>query len=187
LQQKRSLRTRMRQARRSLSIRQQQQAALKLKQQLNQNPSFKYAKRLALYLANDGEVNTQLAIQHAWQQGKKVYLPVLDPIRKGHLWFIEYKPDSKMRKNRFAIIEPDPKYNRRIKARFLQVVGFPLVAFDRQGNRLGMGGGFYDRTFAFCQQPGLKPKLFGLAHHCQQVDSLPTESWDVQLTGVLVS
>ncbi len=175
----------MRKARRNLSSSAQQQAAKMLACRLSQNPSFKYAKRIALYLANDGEVSTQLAIQNAWQRGQKVYLPVLDPIRKGYLWFVEYKFDSCMRKNRFGISEPDPRFNQRISPRFIQTVGLPLVAFDAEGNRLGMGGGFYDRSFEFCQQAGTKPMLFGLAHRCQQVEKLPMENWDIQLKEII--
>ena len=187
LQQKRQLRSQMRNIRRNLSTRQQNHAATRLKQLLSQNPSFKYAKRIALYLPNDGEVDTRLAIKQAWKNGQTVYLPVLDPIRKGFLWFVEYKANSQMRNNRFGIAEPDLRFNSRISPRFIQVVGLPLVAFDKQGNRLGMGGGFYDRSFEFCHQSATKPKLFGLAHQCQQVDKLPTESWDIQLAGIIAS
>ncbi len=186
LQQKRQLRMRIRNTRRNLSILEQKQAAIRLKQQLSQNPHFKYAKHIALYLPNDGEVNTQRVIEQAWKNGQRVYLPVLDPIRKGFLWFVEYKADSMMRKNRFGIAEPDPKFNKRISARFLHVVGLPLVAFDNEGNRLGMGGGFYDRSFEFCRYSSAKPKLFGLAHRCQRVEHLPTERWDIALTEIIV-
>lgn len=158
-----------------------------MQHQLSQNPSFKYAKRIALYLPNDGEVDTHLAIKQAWKRGQSVYLPVLDPVRKGFLWFIEYKTSSKMRKNRFGIYEPDARFNKRVSAKFIQAVGLPLVAFDDEGNRLGMGGGFYDRSFEFCRQQGTKPKLFGLAHQCQRVDHLPTESWDIRLSGIIVN
>jgi 5-formyltetrahydrofolate cyclo-ligase len=185
LERKRQLRRLMRRARRNLSDREQQQAAKSLSRKLSQNPHFKFAKRIALYLANDGEVDTHLAIQQAWQRGQSIYLPVLNPLRKGFLWFVEYRPDSPMRTNRFGIEEPDPKFNKRIASRFLHTVGLPLVAFDSQGNRLGMGGGFYDRSFEFCRQPGTKPKLFGLAHQCQQVETLPMESWDIQLEDIV--
>ena len=62
----------------------------------------------------------------------------------------------------------------------------PLVGFDRRGRRLGMGGGFYDRTFAFSRiRPRLAPKLIGLAHDLQRVQQLPVEPWDVPLHGVV--
>ena len=185
LQKKRLLRSQMRKARQQLSRREQQQAALRLKYRLNQTPAFKYANRIALYLPNDGEVDPRLTIELAWKEGKEVYLPVLDPLRKGHLWFIQYSPKSRMKKNRFGIEEPDLRFNKRMQAKFLEAVGLPLVSFDRHGNRLGMGGGFYDRTFEFCRTEGVKPKLFGLAHRCQEVDELPTENWDIQLSGVI--
>ena len=130
-------------------------------------------------------MNTLAAIKQAWGNGQKVYLPVLDPIRKGFLWFVEYKANSRMRNNRFGIPEPDPRFNKRSKPRFLHAIGLPLVAFDATGNRLGMGGGFYDRSFEFCRQAGTKPKLFGLAHCCQQVENLPVESWDIQLKEII--
>jgi len=64
----------------------------------------------------------------------------------------------------------------------------PLVAFDQQGERLGMGGGYYDRTFEFLRRSGLnKPKLIGLAHDFQQVDAIPTEAWDVPLTAIVTN
>jgi 5-formyltetrahydrofolate cyclo-ligase len=187
LQKKRQLRIQIRKARRSLSPIQQKQASVRLQHQLSQNPCFKYAKRIALYLSNDGEVDTQLAIKQAWKRRQTVYLPVLNPIRKGFLWFVEYKANSIMRNNRFGIAEPDPRFNHRISAKFIQAVGLPLVAFDDEGNRLGMGGGFYDRSFEFCHQRGTKPKLFGLAHQCQRVDQLPTESWDIQLAEIIAN
>jgi len=175
----------MRATRRSLTPAEQQQAALSLKKKFSLNLSLKYSKRIALYLANDGEVSTHLAIKQAWERGQQVYLPVLDPIRKGFLWFVQYQPNCRMRNNRFGIAEPDPRFNKRINPKFLNAVGLPLVAFDACGNRLGMGGGFYDRSFEFCRQASVKPKLFGLAHRCQQVKSLPVESWDIQLEEII--
>ena len=62
----------------------------------------------------------------------------------------------------------------------------PLVGFDEQGTRLGMGGGFYDRSFAFRRQRRhwTGPQLLGLAHGCQKVSQLPTAPWDIPLDGI---
>jgi len=62
----------------------------------------------------------------------------------------------------------------------------PLVAFDLTGNRLGRGGGYYDRTFAFMREKHRNhPYLLGLAYHWQQIDALPREDWDIPLAGIV--
>jgi 5-formyltetrahydrofolate cyclo-ligase len=63
----------------------------------------------------------------------------------------------------------------------------PLVGFDASGNRMGMGGGYYDRTFSFKSlKKGLRgPTLIGLAHEIQRVEELPVESWDIPLTAIV--
>ncbi|WP_159287438.1 5-formyltetrahydrofolate cyclo-ligase, partial [Klebsiella pneumoniae] len=104
--------------------------------------------RIALYLANDGELNTQPLIEWLWQQGKQVYLPVLHPFAKGHLLFLHYHTHTPMDKNRYGIAEPKLDQRLICPVRELDIIGTPLVAFDQSGQRLGMGGGYYDRTLA---------------------------------------
>jgi 5-formyltetrahydrofolate cyclo-ligase len=66
----------------------------------------------------------------------------------------------------------------------IDIIFTPLVAFDAEGNRLGMGGGFYDRTLENWQQTG-RPFPVGLAHDCQQVEMIPTEIWDIPLPALI--
>lgn len=67
----------------------------------------------------------------------------------------------------------------------LDAIFMPLVGFDREGHRLGMGGGFYDRTLAFTRHwPRAVPKLVGLGHHSQEVARLPVQPWDVSLHAI---
>ena len=87
--------------------------------------------------------------------------------------------------NKFGIAEPKPDVSAIILPGQLDIIFMPLVAFDDQGQRLGMGGGFYDRTLASLPQGCNKPLLVGLAHQCQQVDMVPAEPWDVPLPRVL--
>lgn len=182
---KSALRKKMRQRRRCLNPHQQKHAALNLCKHLGQHGSFLNSKRIALYLANDGEVSTQPLIELAWKMGKEVYLPVLHPVLKNRMWFVNYTKHSKMQKNTFKINEPNPRFNHRVPARTLGMVGLPLVAFDNRGGRLGMGGGFYDRSFAFKQRSNShSPKLIGLAHNCQEAEELPLEPWDIPLSAV---
>lgn len=192
LQQNRTqLRREMRQKRRALSAAEQKQAAHALQRQLIKMPQFLRAKRIAVYLPNDGEIDPSFLIEQVRKMGKTCYLPVLQPLVINRLWFVRYDHKSPMTHNRFGIPEPkikgfaDNKRNR-CAASDLDLVLLPLVAFDEQGGRMGMGGGFYDRTFAFTRQkPSGKPALIGLAHECQKVDVLPIASWDIPLQGVV--
>lgn len=183
--QRQSLRREMRQRRRALSFEQQQQAAEQLCKRLSHQPLFLRSQRIAFYLPNDGEIDPMPLLHLAWQQGKQCYLPVLMPDGENSLCFIRYDKHTTLIQNRFGIAEPDTKNAEQILAQDLDLVLMPLVAFDASGNRMGMGGGFYDRTFAFKQhRPGHHPYLLGLAHSCQQVDQLHSEHWDIPLHGI---
>ena len=178
------LRQHIRKTRRNLTALQQQQAAQRITQQVLSFIEQHQAQHIALYLAVDGEIATQPLIEQLWQQGKNVYLPVLHPFCQGHLLFLRYLPDTPMKANTFGIFEPHLNVQNVIPLEQLDVIFTPLVAFDKQGNRLGMGGGFYDRTLQHWQQKHFIP--IGLAHQCQQVDTLPVESWDMPLERILV-
>ena len=116
---------------------------------------------------------------------RKTYLPVLRPDKQGELWFVEFTADTPMKLNQYGIPEPDFRKNHRLPAARLDMALMPFVGFDRSGARLGMGGGFYDRTFAFKQQsPKGRPYLVVLAHACQEVESLNSANWDIPLFGV---
>ena len=178
---KQELRKLIRKKRRALTPAQRHKAGRGLTRSLHQSTQYLSANRVALYLSNDGEIDPHWAIEDLWKRGKEVYLPVLHPLRKGYLTFIRYQPETPMRRNRFGISEPDFRRGTHVPARFLSMIGLPLVAFDERGNRLGMGGGFYDRTLAFSRRPGQKPTLIGCAYAFQEIRMLPAESWDIPL------
>ena len=178
---KQELRKLIRKKRRALTPAQRHQAGRGLTRSLHHSTQYLSANRVALYLSNDGEIDPHWAIEDLWKRGKEVYLPVLHPLRKGYLTFIRYQPETPMRRNRFGISEPDFRRGTHVPARFLSMIGLPLVAFDERGNRLGMGGGFYDRTLAFSRRPGQKPALIGCAYAFQEIRMLPAESWDIPL------
>lgn len=173
--------------RRALTQPQQRQAARRLHRVLRRRPEFLRAKHIALYLPNDGEIDPRLLLETCWAMGKKTYLPVLHPIQHNRLWFVPYDRNTKLIKNIYKIDEPPVLKAPRKPAWALDMVLLPLVAFDADGNRMGMGGGYYDRTFSFkSRRKGLTgPDLVGLAHELQRVDSLPVESWDIPLSGII--
>lgn len=183
---RKALRQQIRRQRRSLSVTEQKQHAKQLCQHIRHQPWFRRAHKIALYLPNDGEISPEPLIRLCWQLGKVVYLPVLHPIHHNRLWFLPYSQSSPMRLNSYGISEPKLQCTPKTPAWALDLVFLPLVAFDTQGGRLGMGGGYYDRTFSFrLQCKGIKgPRLIGLAHELQKRQCLATEKWDVPLTGI---
>jgi 5-formyltetrahydrofolate cyclo-ligase len=175
---KRALRRTLRAQRRALSVFAQRRAAIRLAQRVTRLPWFIRARSIALYLAADGEIDPLPLMQSAWRCGKRTFLPTLQ--RGNRLAFVEFRAGAAMRANRFGILEPQGVP---VPIAALDVVCMPLVGFDRLGGRLGMGGGFYDRTFA--RSSAALPALIGLAHSFQECGQLPRASWDIPLCGVV--
>ena len=183
------LRKKIRHQRRDLEPRARTHAALQLTNHLSGHRWFKQSRDIAFYLPNDGEISLLEAIEVAWDRGKRCYLPVLSHRHTSRLWFVPFTPDSALAPNRFGILEPlHQRRDRLFKPRQLDLVLLPLVAYDHAGYRLGMGGGFYDRTFAFRhQRRGVwrKPRLLGAAYSFQAHEQLDINPWDVRLDGVV--
>ncbi|MFL1499877.1 5-formyltetrahydrofolate cyclo-ligase [Pseudomonas sp. O64] len=181
------LRRMLRKARRALTPSEQRQAAQGLYRQLAQHPLFRRAKHISLYLPTDGEIDPRLLLRAAQRRGKATYLPVLSAWPRTKMVFQRVRPGDKLLPNRFRILEPRVNANRQRQVWALDLVLLPLVGFDDGGGRLGMGGGFYDRSLAYLarRQSWRKPTLLGLAHECQKVKRLAQASWDVPLAGTI--
>lgn len=179
------LRQQIRKTRANLTALQQQQAEDSITQQALAFIEERNAQHIALYVSFDGEISTEKLTKNLWAQDKHVYLPVLHPFNPNHLLFLRYLPDTPMLKNKFGIWEPKLNVQNVLPLDELDILFTPLVAFDKEGNRLGMGGGFYDRTLQNWQNSSFI--TVGLAHQCQQVEQLPTEAWDVPLHQILVA
>lgn len=182
-QQRQAIRQAVRQRRRALTQEQQAAFAEQIARLAQAQPEVQRAERVALFLSFDGELDTRPLIDSLWQQGKAVYLPVLHPFSPGHLLFLHYDAQTPLVKNRLKILEPRLDVRRVLPPAQLDILFTPLVAFDAQGQRLGMGGGFYDRTL--CDWRAQGPYPIGLAHDCQQVEAIPTEAWDIPLPAIL--
>jgi len=173
-------------------IRQKEQGVLLL-EKLTRQTEIVNANKIAIYLANDGELNTQPFINWCFKNNISVYLPVIHPFSKGNLLFLKYTETSILIKNKYGILEPKLDVRDIITVDNLDIIFTPLVAFDVRGNRLGMGGGFYDRTLATWhvqyqqskQSKQTKLLPIGLAHDCQKVKNIPFESWDIPLPIII--
>ncbi|HGJ5856891.1 5-formyltetrahydrofolate cyclo-ligase [Arsenophonus nasoniae] len=177
------IRQTVRQYRRQLTCEQQNSAADKITHLALAHEIIRSASHLGLFLSFDGEINTNPLIKNLWAQNKKVYLPVLHPFSRYQLLFLNYRPDTLLIKNRFNIAEPTLNVMDVIPITQLDVLFVPLVAFDKQGQRLGMGGGFYDRLLSDWHKKHFYP--IGLAHDCQLVDKIPTAPWDIPLPEII--
>jgi 5-formyltetrahydrofolate cyclo-ligase len=185
-----TIRQEVRHKRKKLTAVLQQEYAVLLCEKLVEQTEDKHAKKIAIYLANDGELNTQPYINWCWKNEISVYLPVIHPFSKGNLLFIRYTETSILIKNKYGISEPKLDVRNIIPVDKLDIIFTPLVAFDPQGNRLGMGGGFYDRTLAtwylqYQKNNKTKPMPMGLAHDCQKVNTIPVKTWDIPLPKII--
>ncbi len=173
---KQELRLDLRQRRKALSKTQRQKASLQLLSQFAALPGWAQCQRVAGYFAADGEIDPEPLLQHLYESGRDTYLPVIREDRS--LLFAPWRPGDPLLANKFGIPEPLPEQPR-IAADEFDALLIPLVAWDRSGGRLGMGGGFYDRSLG-----GTKALKIGLAFTIQEVESLPREPWDVAMDFV---
>ena len=179
------LRQQICQQRKNLSPDTQADAANKVANQLCNTEIFKNSQHIAAYFPINGELDPTLLMGYAWQAGKICYFPVI--AKNQQLLFALYNEGDPLTRNRYGILEPYIEKNQIIAPQDLDIVITPLVAFDNKGNRLGMGSGYYDHTFAFLKQQTRpsKPYLIGIACEFQKVAELIPNSWDVRLDMVV--
>lgn len=195
------LRQQVRAKRKNLSRFEQQHCADNLLTQLRMREDVNHAKNIAIYLANDSELDPMPFINWCWQENKSTYLPVIHPFSAGHLLFLHFDKNSVMQPNQYGILEPKLDVRLIKSINDIDIIFTPLVAFDPSGNRLGMGGGFYDRTLSLwylkyqtqkqqVQQNApsnsrFKPYPIGLAHDVQMIAQVPSQHWDIPLPEII--
>ena len=184
---KAALRQTLRAQRQALSTDAQRLASRRLAVRLAQLPLFRVSRRIACYFPNDGEIDPAPVRERVWSLNKTCYVPVLSRLSHDKLWFAEARPGMELAENRYGIPEPVVKSAALKRAQELDLILMPLVGFDVHGNRLGMGGGFYDRSLEFLlyRKFWKKPHVLGLAHDFQKVNGLEPDTWDIPLEGIV--
>ncbi|URJ30985.1 5-formyltetrahydrofolate cyclo-ligase [Blochmannia endosymbiont of Camponotus sp.] len=183
---KRSIREYIRIVRRSLTFREQYIAAQLITNKIMTMDYVHKSKRIAVFINFDGEIRTSLLIRTLLCMHKQIYLPVLPYSEDQCLLFLRYTFSTPLIYNRLSIYEPEWNANSIIPIEQLNVIFVPLVAFDNHGNRLGMGGGFYDRTLQnWKHQSNYVP--IGLAYDFQRIPTqlLPMDQWDLTLPEIV--
>lgn len=184
-QEKQTLRQHICALRRQLSRNEQDDHSVQILPFIINHFLFIQAKHIAFYIASEGELDPQNLLSIAIHRNKYCYLPRIDFITN-QLHFILYQPGDPLEKNKYGILEPVKDNLKFCAPDKLHLVFTPLVAFDNQGYRLGLGKGYYDKTFAFLNKQHTRTtKLIGLAHEFQRMDTFVADPWDVRLDGVL--
>lgn len=181
------IRANMRSRRRSLSPSEQDLSAQALLNNLQTQSWYQTAEAVAAYLSYEGEIDLTLVIQDLVAQGKTLSLPKLDN-NKGLMQFCDWQPNQPLISNRYGILEPDiglePDMGRLRPLTDISLILAPLVAFDRAGTRIGMGGGYYDRLLGGINSE-TRPLVVGVAYQFQQLDGITAEQWDAPLDAVV--
>lgn len=179
------LRKSLRSARRSITPLQREEKSLLIARNLARYLPFRRCKTLAVYLPLQEEVDTSPVIELAQLLNKPIYLPVIDikVWRKQPMMFAPYSPDeTPLRENRFGIREPSVKPGSCIRGIDIEFVCVPVVGFNDKCDRIGMGGGYYDKAFE--GKRFRRSKLVGLAFEAQRADFEPARH-DVPMQAVI--
>ncbi len=179
------LRQLLQQRRAALSPAERQEQTHIITERLLTSDIFHNSQHIAVYIALPNEVGTTAIIKTIWQHQKQCYVPRMTP--PNQLDFLLYEHQDELTPNKWGILEP--KKTQVHDAQTLDLALLPMVGYTDNHYRLGMGAGYYDRTFAFLNttpRPS-RPILIGLAFACQYTDQFKPQAWDVQLDQVITS
>lgn len=175
----------MREQRRQISNIEQQQHSESIIQRILHSQIYKDSQHIALYLPTDGEVDLSSMIEQLFSDNKKLYLPIILSSQDSVMYFADYDIETELEENCFGILEPVYQKNHIIAVKQLDLILAPLVGFDEHGNRMGMGGGYYDRALQDLKKENTKTQFFGVAHELQKVEALEPQDWDIPLHGII--
>ena len=178
------LRQQLQQQRKSVSGFEHQRAQQQIFQRLIRLKKFQQAHKVGIYLHAFGEVHTRQIIEYCFKQHKQVYLPMICTMNQQLRWVkISQRQYRNQRFSHHALGMQEPMASRGVHVSHLDLLILPLLACDLLGTRIGMGGGFYDRTLASAKH---RPLRFGIAHDFQLVTNpLPRKPWDQALDGLI--
>jgi 5-formyltetrahydrofolate cyclo-ligase len=179
-----TLRKQLRQQRRAVSSSQHKQTQQRVLNLLLRLPSFQQAQKIGLYLHAFGEIHTHQMIEYCFKQHKHVYLPMICNMNQQLVWVkITQQQYRNKRFSHHPLGMQEPMSGRGLHVAQLDLLIMPLLACDRYGTRIGMGGGFYDKTLASAPY---RPFRLGIAHDFQLIQHrLVRESWDQPLDALL--
>ena len=178
------LRTQLRARRKALTAVERIAAAEGVAAVLAQLPDFIVDARIAGYWAIDGELPLHVVVGQLSQRGQQYCLPRISGPRQ--LSFVQWRAGAELEANRYGIPEPVCTEEDLLRPQELDIVLLPLLGFDRSGQRIGYGGGYYDASFSFLRErkQAERPLLVGIGYAAQELEAIKTEEWDVKLDYV---
>jgi 5-formyltetrahydrofolate cyclo-ligase len=170
-------------ARRSMSADNRAASSEKISKTVIHSHEFFAAKTIACYLPMRDEVDPTLIIERAWRAKKRVFCPVVE--KHGDMNYRKLDRDTILQRSSFGLWEPGNSES--VSPKEFDLVITPLVAFDKNNNRIGMGGGYFDRCFSFLKnsKQWKRPKLLGVAFDCQEVARIDANPWDISVYRVV--
>ncbi|HET9042177.1 MAG TPA: 5-formyltetrahydrofolate cyclo-ligase [Burkholderiales bacterium] len=184
----REARKRLRALRRNLPDDERRNAERAIHRELRRVAVWRPGRRVAVFLGMPGEVDLRPCFAEAWRRGVRLYVPRILSLRHRAMTFVPYERDARLEANWYGIDEPVVPIARRVGALQLDTILVPLLGFDAQCHRLGMGAGFYDRALQRRRdraQPFHRPRLVGVAYAIQQLERIDPAPWDVALDMVV--
>ena len=185
-----SLRSILRVKRRSISHKEKALANKNIAACLRKLGVYRASKHVGIYLNSPVEAPTNSLIMQNSQWQKSTYAPVITSIRNSQMRFVKITNRTRYQKNTLGIIEPvGINKSKLCSALQLDIIFMPLLGFDKQCRRLGMGKGYYDRFLQHRLRTTTfkRPFLIGLAFAEQEVKSIPIDQWDVPLDVIVTS
>ncbi len=184
---KTALRRVLRARRAALSSAERRRAAKQLARLALRHRLLMGKRRAGFYVPTRQEFDVLPLLERALALGAACFLPIVPGRGRKKLWFTRLGERPSWRVNRYGIPEYHPPAPRKCRAGSLETLFLPLLGFDAEGWRIGMGGGYYDASLAALRnrQHWRKPRLIGVAYAVQEVDRVPRDAWDVPLDGIL--
>jgi 5-formyltetrahydrofolate cyclo-ligase len=172
---KRVLRSRLLAQRRSMPPDEALQRSLAVQDRVREVPGWASMRTVLVYLPFQNEVDTWELIHELWGRGVQTLAPCCRPDCPGEMDLYSFRSVQDLRPGAYTIPEPDPQHCALVDPQTCECILIPGVGFDRQGFRLGFGGGYYDRLLA---RVGPKTRTIGLAYDYQILDALPRDTHD---------
>lgn len=175
-EEKQYIRAEMRKKRRNFSIAQRTVWSERIAAYFCSWSVYRKCETVMLYLAMPDEVQTDLLITDALRSDKRVCVPLLGD-KYGEMNAAEITSLDDLIVGKYGLKMPDPQKSKLVLPASIQLVVVPAVAFDRDGNRLGLGAGYYDRFLP----EAANSVLAGMTWECQLTDHIPAEQHDVRM------